>query len=478
MTRPRLIFVYEGLPTTIHQTYQIRLAGDPGGTVTVKPVPVTPGDETRITTSGPLTFNSQNWARPQNIVLRGEWDEDGDNERGYIDHIVTGYDAPSLKVQVIVRDYHGRTLNIQPRELNLVIGEVSSYKVKLRTDPTLYPSLKTNARVTVSPSTGDKSVATVTESPLTFDGENWSVDQEVTVTATSSDITGTESTTVTHTVTGYRGYSSTYKGEFYNPELAGRTISSVAVNVRNPDPGFEVLRIDSTVSEASGPTNADSYNIRLASVPDANVTVTLFSDNSTIATVNPRIMNFTPSNARTSQFATIRGVDDHIVNSPDRSTNIRFIASGGNYNGISLSLPVTVVDDDVRGLTFTPDAVTVAEAGGTATYTVALDTQPTAAVSVALASGDLGAATVRPASLDFTTGNWSDGQTVTVTGVDDDIDNGSGRSTTIGHTASGGDYGSVTGDVGVTVTDDDGTPTVSLALSSQLDQRERRGRPR
>ena len=67
---------------------------------------------------------------------------------------------------------------------------------------------------------------------------------------------------------------------------------------------------------------------------------------------------------------------------------------------------------------------------------MALSTQPTTAVTVTVSSGDTGAATVSPASLSFTTADYSTSQTVTVTGVqDDDAEN---ESTTVGLSASGG----------------------------------------
>ena len=54
---------------------------------------------------------------------------------------------------------------------------------------------------------------------------------------------------------------------------------------------------------------------------------------------------------------------------------------------------------------------------------------------------------------------------MTVTGVDDAIDNRPDRSLNIVHAASGGDYASVSKNLPVTVTDNEGTPTVTLALS-------------
>ena len=81
-------------------------------------------------------------------------------------------------------------------------------------------------------------------------------------------------------------------------------------------------------------------------------------------------------------------------------------------------MSVTVTDDDTPGLVLSATDLGVAE-GGDGTFTVALATQPTGSVTVTVSSGDTGAATASPASLSFTTANYSTSQTVTVTGVQD-----------------------------------------------------------
>src|SRR3989454_6561219 len=79
---------------------------------------------------------------------------------------------------------------------------------------------------------------------------------------------------------------------------------------------------------------------------------------------------------------------------------------------------VTNTDNDTAGITVAPTSgLTTTEAGGTATFTVVLTTQPTANVSIGLSSSDVTEGTVAPASLTFTTANWNVAQTVTVTGV-------------------------------------------------------------
>jgi hypothetical protein len=99
----------------------------------------------------------------------------------------------------------------------------------------------------------------------------------------------------------------------------------------------------------------------------------------------------------------------------------------------------------------------VSESGTTDSYTVVLDSEPTAEVTISISSSDEGEATVSPDTLTFTASDWDTAQTVTVTGVDDtDIDGT--QSVTITHAASSADSAYDTLDakeVAVTVADDD-----------------------
>ena len=69
-------------------------------------------------------------------------------------------------------------------------------------------------------------------------------------------------------------------------------------------------------------------------------------------------------------------------------------------------------------------ATATSETGTTDTFTVVLDTQPATDVVFDVVSGDTGEGTVDLATLTFTNGNWDTPQTVTVTGVDDIIIDG------------------------------------------------------
>ena len=81
--------------------------------------------------------------------------------------------------------------------------------------------------------------------------------------------------------------------------------------------------------------------------------------------------------------------------------------------------PRTANRDDDRFFTLSETSgLTTTEAGGTDTFTVVLDVQPTADVTVALTSNRPEAAP-SPASLTFTSANWDVVRTVTVTGQND-----------------------------------------------------------
>ena len=121
---------------------------------------------------------------------------------------------------------------------------------------------------------------------------------------------------------------------------------------------------------------------------------------------------------------------------------------------------LTISDDDERGITVAPNALAVQE-GRSADYTVQLTSAPTDQVTV-MVSGTAGTdLRVAENTLTFSTTNWNTAQTVTVSARQDD--DAVEDTATLTHTASGGDYGSVSKDLAVTVTDDD-TPEPELTL--------------
>ena len=127
---------------------------------------------------------------------------------------------------------------------------------------------------------------------------------------------------------------------------------------------------------------------------------------------------------------------------------------------------VFVVATPTGGVTVNPTEVTVTE-GGTATYTVVLDSEPTGNVTVTIQdpTGNTDV-TADPVSLTFTDQTWSTAQTVTVRAAEDD--NGDDETVTITHTVAG--YRAVTTADDVTVTVEDDAPDVTASAVGQRTQ--------
>src|SRR5678815_3635717 len=128
-----------------------------------------------------------------------------------------------------------------------------------------------------------------------------------------------------------------------------------------------------------------------------------------------------------------------------------------------------------RGVTVSPTAgLTTTEGGGTATFTVVLTSQPTADVAIGLTSSDTSEGTVL-VNVTFTSVNWATAQTVTVAGVNDDLDDGDIAYTILTAATSPDTIynGIAAADVSVTNTDNDAagvtvSPTTGLTTSEAL----------
>ena len=169
---------------------------------------------------------------------------------------------------------------------------------------------------------------------------------------------------------------------------------------------------------------------------------------------------------------TVTAVDDAIDDDGESLTlGLGTLPDARVSTGTPPTATLPIGDDDARGVTPSEGSLEVDETDvdATATYTLVLDTQPTAAVTVALTVEDTELLTtlprVSPSSLVFTASDWNRAQTVTVA-VPPDADSVD-EVVTVRHAVSGGDYaGSSAADVVVKVFDADQTASgVLLALS-------------
>ena len=146
--------------------------------------------------------------------------------------------------------------------------------------------------------------------------------------------------------------------------------------------------------------------------------------------------------------------------------NILVDSSGNACDPVDgCKVTVTIVDDDTAGVTVSKSAVTVTEEDTTGdTYTVVLDSQPTANVTITIGGQGAADITATPTPLTFTTTNWATAQTVTVTAGDDTDTAIDTHSLTHSAMSSDTKYSGISiPNVGVTVNDNDSTiPALSF----------------
>ena len=135
-----------------------------------------------------------------------------------------------------------------------------------------------------------------------------------------------------------------------------------------------------------------------------------------------------------AQTITVTGVNDDIIDGSINTTITLAVVDGSSDNNFdplaNQTVTAATADNDSAGFTKSKSAVSVSESGTTETFTVVLNIEPGSDVVISVTSGDTGEATVSAASLTFTDSNWDTAQSIGVTGVDDDIIDGS-QDTTI-----------------------------------------------
>ena len=431
-------------------SYTVRLATRPSDSVTVS---ITGHDGTDLSLSGTtlssnmLTFTVDNWNTAQTVTVKAGQDNDGANDTGTLTHTASGGDYASITkdLPVTVTDNDEPAIVLSETDLTVTEGDAagSSYTVKLATQP--------SGSVTVSITGHDGtdlslSGTTLSSNMLTFTVDNWNTAQTVTVKAGQDNDGANDTGTLTHTASG-GDYASITK--------------DLPVTVTDNDTAAIVLsETDLTVTE--GDAAGSSYTVKLATRPSDSVTVSITGHDGTDlslsgTTLSSNMLTFAVDNWNTAQTVTVKAGEDN--DGANDTGTLTHTASGGDYVNVTKDLPVTVTDDDTAAIVLSETDLTVTEGDAAgSSYTVKLATRPSDSVTVSITGHDgtdlsLSGTTLSSNMLTFTVDNWNTAQTVTVkAGQDNDGANDTG---TLTHTASGGDYASITKDLPVTVTDND-----------------------
>ena len=213
--------------------------------------------------------------------------------------------------------------------------------------------------------------------------------------------------------------------------------------VIDPGPGIRI-RGARSIDVAEGGAD-DTYSVVLTSEPTANVTVTLGNTDGQVTAVkgDPSQSNqlvFDSTNWSMPQVVRVTANDDDVAEGNHTGVITHTITStDGDYTNLTVpDLTVNVTDDDLHLITITEDqagqtvidSIDVAE-GGTATYWVALSTEPSPGSVIYVELKD-SMSQVSPThndglltdAVEFTDSNWNVPQAVEVAGVDDALPEG------------------------------------------------------
>ncbi len=450
-------------------TFTVRLSSQPTGTVTVA-VASNNADVTAAPST--LTFNPTGtdlWSAAQTVTVSAAQDMDAADEGAALTLSASGggYGAVSAAVTVTVFDDEAppaglattgashdlpegaaRWFNLFFTDSNnlLAAGEAATYRIVLggtagRADYVL----GCGASVSCGGLDGAAPAVTVTRGLVDDDGRNYG--SALSVTAVEDNAAESRETLTLRLNDPSAGVAfgivdsptATTVGFTSGTQLVTERAAQAAVLMRVNPPVGRDLTIPVTVTAGTA-TEGEDYDA-FSSLPlPAGVAVTGVS------------LPIVPDSVDEDDETVIIAIDT--ANLPANVTA-----------GAITTATVTIRDDDERGLDIAGGPLTVPE-GGSGAFTVRLASQPTGAVTVAVASDDTDV-TPTPASLTFNatgaTNLWSAARTVTVAAAA----GSDGDTATVTLTASGADYGAETGTVAVTV-GPGGDPLVSITGGSAV----------
>ena len=406
------------------------LSHQPSGDVTV--TVNNPTDNSEVTaTPRTLTFTTENWHAPQTVTVAAVHDGDAADDSATVTHGVAdgGYNGVTVPdVAVTVDD--DETVSIVLSKTTLTVDEEDAdgetYTVKLSHEP----SVEVTVTVTGQDTTDLELTGLGEGNTLTFDATTWDDAQTVTVKAREDADAKNDSVTLVHTAAGgeYEGVKSgpgrdggrrrdgvggaeqviAYggRGRHGRPDLYGEAVPR-AVGRGDGD------------GDRPGRDGPGDHRPGRGEHPD---------------------LQTRPAGAMAQTVTVKAGPDADAKN--DVATLVH-TGSGGEYEGVSSDLAVTVDDDETVSIVLSKTDLTVEEEDATGgTYTVKLSHEPSVEVTVTVTGQDTTDLELSGLSgtdtLTFTTSTWDDAQTVTVKAREDaDAKN---DSVTLVHTGAGGEY--------------------------------------
>lgn len=405
-------------------SFTIRLQSKPSDKVTIAVSSNNPAEGKPNMSS--VVFTPDNWNAIQTVVVTGQ--EDDGTQDGSPTYKIVLDPAQSTDPNYKGKDPTDVTLTNQDNDTAGIIvnptsglitsenGQKATFTIKLASKP-----VGANVSVKVPLTSSRPLEGSVSPPSVTFDALNWNSAQTVTVQGLNDDVAdGPQSYTII-----------TQPASSTDPNYFNLNADDVSVTNIDNDTANVIITPSPTAPPAQTTEQGGTatFTVVLASLPKADVTFTVASMDDTEGSVSPTMLKFTTTNGKTPQMVTVTGLNDYVADGNQQFT-VRLsngTSADSDYSGhFGTDLTFINVDDDIPALDIqgASNLQTSEYMNGTATFTIALQTQPTDSVSITLSSSDIKEGKVSPSTLTFTPATWKVAQTVTVTGQQDNVADG------------------------------------------------------
>ena len=422
------------IPEGASRTYTVVLKSRPANTVYLAV-----SSDNRDLTPSPdsLTFDPKDWNAPQTVRAQAAQDDDAIDDKARFSHAAASTDPnyqgiPVDGVGITVSDNDSAGVRVTPIRLEMPEDASTTYTLALTSRPS-------RPVVVALSHSGDPDISANVDQ-ITFTPSEWDDPSTVTVQASRDWDAVDDAATLRHSASSS---DSTYDSVPVDPvRITVGDLDSAGVIVSPQN-----LTIDEGASRA--------YTVVLTSKPSQDVAVEVDRRGDEDVVPQPGSLNFDVANWNEPRTVTVQVRQD-----PDAVNDTAILAhsttsSDDSYGGLAVpDVSVSVIDDDSTGVSVIPKELAIQE-GDSDTFTVVLDSRPSAEVHLSLRSNNNDIAT-SPVSLTFSPATWSTAQEVSVPVAQDDDATDEVGTLTLSATSSDAAYSGIpVPAVSVDITDDD-----------------------
>ena len=358
-----------------------------------------------------VSFTAENWNVPQEVYVKGVDDEALDKN---VEYAITFSPAESEDTH-----YHGiqpnaiKVINIDNEVAGIVVLAPEVLEIKEQQDVVLNIKLNTKPKsdVTVSVAVDDISEAQPEFDSVVLTGETWNTGTEVKINGLAD-----------HVIDGNQPIKISFMPS--SEDIDYNTLEALVVDATVVD--IDTADVVTGMAEAAivkeGSDEKVALSLSLSSIPTDDVTIAVAVSDETEIAVSTSEVKIEKGLWDSPIDIYVSAVDDHIIDGDIKSKVVMTMTSGdANFNGKTKEVEFTTVDDDIAEFDIISEAASYPEnSGSEVNLTVALKSEPSADVTVAVSSSDVTELEVTSnKTLTFTKENWNAPQTVTLKVVDD-----------------------------------------------------------